>query len=41
MDAPELKRLKSLKEDNARLMNLLAKTIMGEDALQVALGRKY
>jgi putative transposase len=36
MEVPEVKRLKSLEEENPRLKKLLA-----EAMLQVALGRKY
>jgi len=39
MHVPEVKRLKSLKEENAPLGKLLAETILDEEALQVAPGR--
>ena len=38
---PEVKRLKSLEEDNARLRKLLAEAMLDKEALQVAPGRKY
>ncbi len=38
---PEVKRLKSLEEENARLKKLLAEAMLDKEALQVALGRKY
>lgn len=41
MELPEVKRLKSLEEENARLKNLLAEAMLDKEALQVALGRKY
>jgi putative transposase len=37
----EVKRLKSLEEENARLKKLLAEAMLDKEALQVALGRKY
>jgi putative transposase len=40
MEVPEVKRLKSLEEENARL-KLLAEAMLDKEALQVALGRKY
>jgi putative transposase len=40
MEVPEVKRLKSLEEENARLKKLLAEAML-DKALQVALGRKY
>ncbi|HHA2229976.1 TPA: IS3 family transposase [Enterobacter ludwigii] len=40
MDVPEVKRLKSLEEENARLRKLLAEAMPDKEALQVALGRK-
>ncbi|WP_326977995.1 IS3 family transposase [Citrobacter braakii] len=40
MEVPEVKRLKSLKEENARLKKLLAEAMLDKEALQVALGRK-
>jgi len=41
MEVPEVKRLKSLEEENARLRKLLAEAMLGREALQEALGRKY
>jgi putative transposase len=41
MEVPEVKRLKSLEEENTRLKTLLAEAILDKAALQVALGRKY
>lgn len=41
MEVPEVKRLKSPEEDNARLKKLLAEAMLDEKAFQVALGRKY
>ena len=38
---PEVKRLKSLVEENARLKKLLAEAMLDKEALQVTLGRKY
>lgn len=38
MEVPEVKRLKSLEEENARLKN---EAMLDKEALQVALGRKY
>jgi len=40
MEVPEVKRLKSLEEENARLKKL-AEAMLDKEALQVALGRKY
>ena len=40
MEVPEVKRLKSLEEESARL-KLLAEAMLDKEALQVALGRKY
>ena len=37
----QVKRLKSLEEENARLKKLLAEAMLDKEALQVALGRKY
>ena len=39
MEVPEVKRLKSLEEENARLKKLLAEAMLDKEALQVALGR--
>ncbi len=41
MEVPEVKLLKSLEEENARLKKLLAEAMLDKEALQVALGRKY
>ena len=41
MEVPEVKRLKSLEEENARLRKLLAEAMLDKEALQVAPGRKY
>ncbi|AGN84525.1 transposase IS3 [Enterobacter sp. R4-368] len=41
MEVPEVKRLTSLEEENARLKKLLAEAMLDKEALQVALGRKY
>ncbi|KUR02929.1 transposase [Enterobacter hormaechei subsp. xiangfangensis] len=41
MEVPEVERLKSLEEENARLKMLLAEAMLDKEALQVALGRKY
>ena len=38
MEVPEVKRLKSLEEDNARLKKLLAEAMLDKEALLVALG---
>ncbi|MBD8143815.1 IS3 family transposase [Pantoea agglomerans] len=39
MAVPEVKRLKSLEEENPRLRKLLAEAMLDKEALQVALGR--
>lgn len=41
MEVPEVKWLKSLEEENARLKKLLVEAILYKEALQVALGRKF
>lgn len=41
MAVPEVKRLKSLEEENTRLKKLLAEVMLDTEALQLALGRKY
>jgi len=41
MEVPEVKCLKSLEEENARLRKLLAKAMLDKEALQVAPGQKY
>ncbi|HFK3783459.1 TPA: IS3 family transposase [Klebsiella oxytoca] len=40
MEVPEVKRLKSLEEENARLKKLLAEAMLDKEGLQVALGPK-
>lgn len=41
MEVPEVKHLKLPEEKNARLKKLLAEAMLDNEALQVALGRKY
>jgi putative transposase len=41
MEVPEVKRLKSLEEENTRLKKLLAEAMLDQEVLQVALERKY
>ena len=41
MEVPEVKHLKSLEEESARLKKLLAEAMLDKEVLQVALGRKY
>jgi len=41
MEVPEVKRLKSLEEENARLRMLPPEAMPDKEALQVALGRKF
>ncbi len=41
MEVPGVKRLKSSEEENARLRKLPAEAMLGKEALQVVLGRKY
>lgn len=41
MEVPEVKRLKSLVEESARLKKLIAEAMLDKQALQVALVRKY
>jgi len=41
MEVPEVKRLKSLEEENSRLKKLLAETMQDKEGLQMALGRKF
>ena len=41
MDVSEVKRLKSLEDENARLKKLLADTMLDKEALEVALRKKY
>ncbi|OAD97992.1 transposase (plasmid) [Pantoea sp. OXWO6B1] len=40
IELPEVKRLKSTEEENARLKKLLDEAMPDKEALQVALGRK-
>lgn len=41
MDAQDVKRLKQLEEENAKLKRMLAESMLDNDALKVALNRKY
>jgi len=41
MEVPGVKRLRSSEEENARLRKLPAEAMLGKEALQVVLGRKY
>ena len=41
MDVSEVKRLKALEEENARLKKQLADTMLDKEALKVALRKKY
>lgn len=41
MDVSEVKRLRALEEENARLKKLLADTMLDKEALEVALRKKY
>jgi len=41
MEVPEVRRLKSPEEENARLKKLLAEAMLDKEALQVALSRKF
>ncbi len=41
MVVAEVKRLKTLEEENARLKKLLTEAMLDKEALQVALGQKY
>ncbi|KML23294.1 hypothetical protein VL10_12850 [Leclercia adecarboxylata] len=41
MKVPEVKRLKSPEEENARIKRLLDDAMLDKEALQVALGRKF
>jgi putative transposase len=41
IEVPEVKRLKSLEEENARPKKLLAEAMLDKESLQVALGRKH
>ena len=41
MEVPEVKRLKSLEEENARLKKLLAEAMLDKETLQVFFGRLF
>jgi putative transposase len=41
MEVSEVKKLKELEQENARLKKLLADTMLDKEALQVALSKKY
>ncbi len=41
MEAQDLKRLKQLEEENAKLKRMLAESMLDNDALKAALNRKY
>lgn len=41
LEVSEVKRLKALEDENARLKKLLAETMLDKEALQAALGVKY
>jgi len=41
LDVSEARRLKALKEENARLKKLLAESMLDAEALKAALNRKY
>ena len=41
MDTSDVRRLKQLEEENAKLKKLLAESILDNDALKAALNRKY
>ena len=41
MDAQDVRRLKQLEEENAKLKRLLAESMLDADALKAALNRKY
>ena len=41
IEVAEVKRLKALEDENARLKNLLAESMLDKEVLQAALGRKY
>lgn len=41
MDVSEVKKMKELEQENARLKKLLADTMLDKEALQVALSKKY
>lgn len=41
MEVSEVKRMKDLEQENARLKKLLADTMLDKEALEVALRKKY
>lgn len=41
MEAQDVKRLKALEDENARLKKMLAESMLDIDALKAALNRKY
>ena len=41
MEVSEVKRMKELEQENARLKKLLANTMLDKEGLQVALSKKY
>lgn len=41
MEVSEVKKMKELESENARLKKLLADTMLDKEALQVALSKKY
>ena len=41
MELSEIKRLKALEQANARLKKLLAETMLGKEAIEVALRKKF
>ena len=41
MEVSEVKRMKGLEQENIRLKQLLADTMLDKDALDVALRKKY
>jgi putative transposase len=41
MELSDIKRLKALEQENARLKKLLAETMLDKEAIEVALRKKY
>jgi len=41
MEVPELRRLRTLKDENAKLKNLVAEQLLDNRALKEALGKKW
>ncbi len=41
MEAQDIRRLKQLEDENARLKKLLAESMLDNEALKIALNRKY